>query len=168
MASTRKAAALAGACAAMVIAWPTAAVADQTYKTQKYPLSAVGGAQPARGFVLNAHANGPVIYGQERYHLAGAAPSTSYQVALEIFADSRCSMQTGLVFETATLRTNAAGVGQAKATFYAQEVAPLIPQPTTVHGEWTLSIGDAVAYTTGCQAVALDVPPPPPPGHARR
>jgi hypothetical protein len=166
LATTRTAAALVAA-GAVLMAWPATASADQTYRTQKYPLVAVGGAPDARGSVLNVHANGPVIYGQERYHLAGAAPSTSYQVALEIFGDEACTTRTGLVFETATLATNRAGVGQAKATFYAQQVAPLITTPMTVYGEWTFSTRGAVAYTTGCQAVDLDVPPPPPPGHAR-
>jgi hypothetical protein len=36
-----------------------------------------------------------------------------------------------------------------------------------VYAGWTFSTGGAVAYTTGCQVIALDVPPPPPPGHAR-
>lgn len=148
--------------------WPTAAVADQNSRTQKYPLTAVAGAPDARGWVINVHTNGPVNYGQERYSLAGAAPSTTYEVALEIFGDSACTVVTGLVFQTATLTTNRAGTGHAKATFLAQDVAPLIPEPTTVYGEWTFSTGGTVAYTTGCQAIALDVPPPPPPGRAGR
>ncbi len=126
------------------------------------------GAPEARGFVINVHMNGPVNYGQERYHLAGAAPSTPYQVSLEIFGDPGCTVATGLVFDTATLTTNRAGVGEAGATFRAQDVAPLIPRATTVHGVWTFSTGGTVAYTTGCQAIALDVPPTPPPGHAGR
>ena len=118
--------------------------------------------------MINVHTNGPVNYGQERYHLAGAAPSTSYDVSLEVFGDSGCTVATGLVFETATLTTNRAGVGQAKATFLAQDVAPLIPEPTTVYGVWTFSTGGRAAYTTGCQAISLDVPPPPPPGRGGR
>jgi len=152
----------------MAASWSTAAVADQNYRTQKYPVTAVGGAQEARGFVINVHTNGPVNYGQERYHLSGAAPSTTFQVSLEIFGDAACTAATGLVFPTATLTTNRAGVGTAGATFGAQQVAPLIPAPTTVYGEWTFSTGGTVGYTTGCQAIALDVPPPPPPGHAGR
>jgi hypothetical protein len=130
---TRTAAALAAAGTLALMSWPVSAVADQTYRTQKYPVAAVEAAPEARGSVINVHANGPVIYGQERYHLAGAAPSTTYQVALEIFADEGCTVPTGLAFDTAALTTNGAGVGQAKATFYAQDVAPLIPQPTVVH-----------------------------------
>jgi hypothetical protein len=161
-------AALVAAGAIVVAGWPAAAVADQTYKTQKYPLTAVGDAPQARGFVLNAHANGPVVYGQERYHLAGAAPNADYDVVLEIFGDPECAVATGLVFPTATVTTNRVGNGQARATFLARDVAPLIPVPTTVYGVWTLSTDGAVAYTTGCQPVQLDVPPPPPPGRARR
>ena len=153
--------------ALIITGWPTAAVADQNYRTQKYPVSAVAGAPEARGWVINVHTNGPVNYGQERYFLAGAAPSTEYDVTLEIFGDPRCTVATGLVFETATLTTNRAGVGRAKATFLAQDVAPLIPEPTTVYGVWTFSSSTG-AYTTGCQAVALDVPLPPPPGRAGR
>ena len=169
MRRTTTAAALAAG-ALLVTAWPTAAAADQTYQTQKYPLMAVGGAPEARGWVINTHTNGPVNYGQERYFLAGAAPSTQYAVSLEIFVDPACAASTGLVFPTATLRTNGAGVGHAKATFFAQAVAPLVLEPTTLYGEWTFSTGKpaAVAYTTGCQAIDLDVPPPPPPGRAGR
>lgn len=148
--------------------WPTAAAADQNYRTQKYPLHAVAGAPQVQGWVINVHTNGPVNYGQERYFLAGAAPATSYAVRLEIFGDPMCTVVTGLRFDTATLMTNRAGVGRAKATFLAQDVAPLVPEPTTVYGEWTFRTGGTVAYTTGCQAVALDVPPPPPPGRAGR
>jgi hypothetical protein len=165
---TRTAAALAAAGTLALMSWPASAVADQNYQTQKYPVAAVGDAPEARGSVINVHANGPVIYGQERYHLAGAAPSTTYQVALEIFADEGCTVPTGLIFQTAALTTNGAGVGGAKATFSAADVAPLIPQPTVVHGEWTFSTGGAVAYTTGCQPIALDVPPSPPPGQGGR
>jgi hypothetical protein len=165
---TRTVAALAAAGTLLLMSWPASAVADQNYRTQKYPVAAVGDAPQARGSVINVHANGPVIYGQERYHLAGAAPSTTYQVTLEIFADEGCAVSTGLAFDTATLTTNGAGVGQAKATFLAQDVAPLIPQPMVLHGEWTFSTGGAVAYTTGCQAIALDVPPSPPPGQVDR
>ena len=147
--------------------WPTAAVADQNYRTQKYPVRAVAGAPAAQGWVINVHTNGPVNYGQERYHLAGAAPSTAYQVRLEIFGDPTCTTSTGLVFPTATLTTNRAGVGQAGATFFAQDVALLVRTPMTLYGTWTFSTGPTVAYTTGCQAVALDVPPPAPPGRAR-
>lgn len=166
--STTSAAAAVLTGAMVVLGWPTAALADQNYQTQKYPVQAVGGAPEARGFVINVHTNGPVNYGQERYHLAGAAPSTTFQVSLEIFADDACTMSTGLVFPTATLTTNRAGIGTAGATFGAQDVAPLIPEPTTVHGVWTFSSESGVAYTTGCQAIGLDVPPPPPSGHARR
>ncbi len=148
--------------------WPTAAVADQTYRTQKYPVTAVSGAPEARGWVINVHMNGPVNYGQERYFLSGAAPSASYDVSLEIFEDSACTTTTRLVFETATLTTNRAGVGQAKATFLAQTVAPLVLEPMTVYGVWTFRTGGKAEYTTGCQAIALDVPPPPPPGRRGR
>ena len=148
--------------------WPTAAVADQTYKTQKHSVEAENGAPQARGWVINTHMNGPVNYGKERYSLAGAAPSTTYAVRLEIFADGACTTSTGLVFPTATLTTNANGNGHAKATFLAQTVAQVVPVEMTVFGEWTFSTGSRVAYSTGCQAIDLDVPPPPPPGRAGR
>lgn len=160
--------------AAISLLWPGAAAADQTYRTQKYPVMPVGGAPPASGFVLNVHANGPVIYGQERYTLFGAEPSTSYQVTLTIYGDPECATPAvfngePLIFPTATLTTNAVGNGQAKGVFYAADVAPLVPQATRVPGVWTYSGpgSDGVAYTTGCQFIDLDVPPPPPPGRSR-
>jgi hypothetical protein len=163
----RTTALLAAGTALLAVGWPTAAVADETYRTQKYPLMAVGGAAEARGSVINVHANGPVVYGQERYQVAGAAPSTTYGVTLELFADAGCTTTTGLLFDTASLTTNRAGVGQAKATFFAQEVATLVTEPATVWGVWRLSAAGVVAYQTGCQAIDLDVPPPLPPGRGR-
>ena len=166
---SRKTTAAALAAGALITTgWPTAAVADQNYRTQKYPLTAVAGSPEARGWVINVHTNGPVNYGQERYFLSGAAPSTAYGVSLEIFEDPGCTTTTELVFKTATLTTNRAGVGQAKATFLAQDVAPLVLEPMIVHGVWTFSTGGKAAYTTGCQAIALDVPPPSPPGRRGR
>jgi hypothetical protein len=155
---------LAAGTALLAVGWPTAAVADQTYPTQKYPLSAVGDAPEARGSVINVHANGPVVYGQERYQLAGAAPSTTYDVTLELFADAECGSAALPPIPTASLTTNRAGVGQAKATFFAQDVAPLVPEPRTLWGVWRLSAAGVVAYQTECHAINLDVPPPLPPG----
>ena len=120
-----------GVSAAAVCLLPTAAAADQTYLTQKYPLTAVGDAPLAKGSVINTHANGPVVYGNERYSLVGAEPTTTYQVALVIYGDARCTTPV-LVFPTATLTTNRVGNGHATARFYAQDVAPLVPAPTTV------------------------------------
>ena len=151
--------------------WTGTAAADQNYRTQKYPVTAVD-APAARGSVINIHANGPVIYGLERYSLVGAEPSMTYQVTLTIYADPKCTTPVvvggqPLAFPTALLTTNAVGNGHAKAVFSAQQVAPLVPVKTTVAGEWTFSDADGVAYTTGCRLIDLDVPPPPPPGHAR-
>lgn len=143
--------------AAVGLLWPTAAAADQGYQTQEYPVMAVEDAPPARGSVINIHANGPVIYGQERYSLLGAAPSTTYQVILTLYGDLACTTPI-LDFPTAELTTNAVGNGHAKGTFYAQDVAPLVPVATSVRGAWTFSDAEGVAYTTGCQLITLDVP----------
>lgn len=165
MTSTRARMTAGASAVAVCLLWPTAAAADQTYQTQKYPLVAVGDAPLVKGSVINTHANGPVVYGKEGYRLVGAEPSTTYQVALRIYADLSCRTPA-LFFPTASLTTNRVGNGHATATFYAQDVAPLIPQETTIAGEWTVSDASGVAYTTGCQLIELDVPPPPPPGRA--
>lgn len=167
MTSTRAVMTAGASAAAVCLLLPTAAAADGNYRTQKYPLAAQGDAPLAKGSVINTHANGPVVYGQERYSLVGAEPSTSYQVVLTIYADLDCTTPA-LVFPTATLTTNRVGNGHAGATFYAQQVAPLVPVETTVAGEWTFTHGGEIQYRTGCQLIAVDVPPPPPPGHTRR
>ena len=91
-------------------------------------------APASRGSVINIHANGPVVYGLERYRLFGAEPSTTYQVTLTLYADEGCKQiamfgEQELRFPTAALTTNGVGNGHAKAVFSAQQVAPLVPSP---------------------------------------
>lgn len=130
------------------------AAADSTFHTTRYPLAPVSGAPLRSGSVIDIHAEGPVVYAHERYHLSGALPSTSYQVVLRIHQHAGC---TGLLaaLPTSTVTTNVAGNGNARTTFTPQDAAPVVPLGT-VYVEWVLTRDGQVAYTTGCQAVALD------------
>jgi len=130
------------------------ASADQAFHSQRIPLSAVTGAPLKSGAVIDIHAEGPMIYAQERYVVVGAEPETTYQVTLLIYTDPACS---ALLFPitTATMTTNAAGNAQGKATFYPQDVEGL-PR-TTYYLTWQISMqGGAVTYSTGCIPVMVD------------
>lgn len=151
---------------ALTASLPTAALADKAYPTQQYPVTAVAGAPLDRGTVINIHANGPVIYGQERYTLVGAEPSKTYRVHLMLFADplvldsDTCSMPALPPLDTGDLRTNRVGNGNAKATFTVEEIPPLAAE-TRLTGRWTFSDAEGVVYSTGCHVIVLDVPPSP-------
>jgi len=135
------------------------AAADQGYHTQNIAVAPVAGGSGS-GTVTNIHANGPVNYGIERYRLRGAAPRTTYEVALTIFEDTACVTPVpGLRFVTAQLTTNGVGNGNDGATFSAAAVAPLVREPAVLNGRWTFSVGGAVAYATSCVQISVDVPP---------
>src|SRR4051812_2282491 len=102
--------------APVVLAGP--AFADSVYHSGHYNLTAVSGAQLRSGFVENIHANGPIVYAHEQYVLNGAAPNTTYHVALMIFpGDTTCSGTPAVTIPTATIDTNAAGNGVAYHVF---------------------------------------------------
>ena len=133
------------------------ASADKDYRTQKYAVTGAG--LPGGGWVLNVHTEGGVNYGIERYQLRHVEPGT-YLVELAIHEDDGCTEQLLPAFQTALLATNAAGNAQGGAKFLAEAVAPLIPAAGTVYGRWTftaLEPGGPV-YSTGCEAITLDVP----------
>lgn len=156
----RHAAAVAAATLGLLLTAPPAA-ADQRYHTQSIPVAPVAGGSGS-GTVTNIHANGPVNYGIERYRLRGAAPRTTYWVALTLYADAACTAPLpGLRFETGQLTTNGVGNGNGGAVFAAADVAPLVREPAVLNGRWTFALtkGGVAAYATGCVQVAVDVPP---------
>jgi hypothetical protein len=138
-----------------LLALPGTAGADQAYPTERLPLVPVGGAPLRSGFVVNAHANGPRVYANERYVLNGAAPDTTYQVTLLIFPDSPDCAGAAIALPTAELATNASGNGEARARFTPADVPPAL-RGTTVGGRWEVSLGGEAAYATACTAIALD------------
>jgi len=131
--------------------------ADGVYRTQHIDLQALDGAPLRSGSVTNIHANGPVVYALEQYHVNGAAPRTTYEVMLELYVlDPQCSGDPAGVLPTASFTTNGAGNGHGKARFAPQDVAPF-PKAPAVHGvNWVLMDGTTAAYETGCQQVVLD------------
>jgi hypothetical protein len=128
--------------------------ADQTFHTERIPLLPVAGAPLHQGFVVDVHANGPVIFAQERYVLVGATPNGVYQVQLNVHApsDTSCSGATVLPpIPEATLLTNAAGNGEAGFTF-----TPPGPPAATYYLQWQVLSQGTVAYQTACTPVAVD------------
>jgi hypothetical protein len=140
----------------MATALVTAVAADDEYHSEHLVLSPVDNAPLRSGFVQNNHANGPQIAAVERYVLNGAAPNTSYQVTLQIYAfDPGCAGGADpLPIPTSVIQTNVSGNGSAKMVF--------VPADTMgfegVHGiRWEVSVlGGAVAYETICTTVTVD------------
>jgi hypothetical protein len=144
----------AGALCAVMVLCAGPAFADGVYHAAHYDLTAVGAAPLRSGFVENIHANGPNIYAHEQYVVNGAAPNTTYQVVLMIFAgDTTCS-STPTSIPTATIHTNAAGDGVAYHVFTPVDADGL--RGMTVGGMWTISAGSSLDYQTGCETVVLD------------
>jgi hypothetical protein len=129
----------------------SSAAADRSFHTTHAALSPVGSAALHSGFVNDVHTNGVQIYAQERYQLNGAAPGTTYTVALEIaFADATCSV-ADMTIPTATFTTNASGNGEAGFTFFYPG-----PGATDLFIRWVISAGGVPQYETGCIPVTLD------------
>lgn len=130
------------------------AVADQVFHTLHADLHSVNGAPLQSGFVNDVHTNGVVNAAHEIYHLSGASPNTTYQVAINLYPfDPTCS--TAPVFlPTAQLTTNGAGNGNARFTFPAGPPSPLTG-PT--HGIlWQVIGPTGVAYETDCYPLVID------------
>lgn len=134
---------------------PLGASADDVYHSEHIVLMPVG-SQPLRsGFVENIHANGPIVFAQERYVLNGASPLTTYQVALNIWVgDTTCAGAPSVVLPTTSFSTNVAGNGVGRARFSPSDAAGL--RGLTLGIVWTLSSGGTVAYRTACTDVTLD------------
>ena len=130
------------------------AAGDQAFHTLHADLHPVGGAPLQSGFVNDVHTNGVVNAAHEIYHLNGASPNTTYQVAIFLFLlDPTCSTAP-LIFPTAQLTTNGSGNGNADFTFPAGPPSPLTG-PT--HGIlWRLIGPSGVAYETGCNPLVID------------
>jgi hypothetical protein len=143
------------ACGALLGSLAVPAAADRDYRTQRYDVTDPAGA--VVGFVVNTHAEGPVNYGIERYHLKKAEAGT-YQVALQVHGDPACTVPVLPPFLTTTLRTNVAGNAHGGAVFSAADVAQIVFEPVTVWGIWTFTRGDGLTYSTDCVPVTLDVP----------
>ena len=101
--------------AAVSMAAAAPALADSVYPSQHIALTPVGGAPLAMGFVENIHANGPRVFALERYVLVGAAPSTEYQVTIQIYGDPGATVSLGAL-PTIAFKTNGVGNGVGRFT----------------------------------------------------
>lgn len=138
----------------------TTASADAVFHSARYELHAVAGAPLASGFVIDIHANGPQIYAQERYHLMGALPNTTYDVSLLAYSSLSCTVgtQVATIPET-SMTTNAQGNTHGSLTFTPEAAAGFRNEGgiATYGLTWVISPhGQSAAYTTGCQVVSLD------------
>lgn len=136
----------------------SAASADAAFHSARYELHALDGAPLSSGFVIDIHANGPQVYAQERYHLMGALPSTTYPVTLLAYTDLGCRGVPISIPET-TMTTDARGNAHGSVTFTPEDVAAFRnPEGIATYGlTWVIGPqGQSATYTTGCQVVALD------------
>jgi hypothetical protein len=137
---------------AVVLAAALAGVAsaDRAYHTERLALVGLNGA-PGGGMVVNAHANGPIVYAHEIYVLDGAVAG-SYQVTLNIFPSSLTCAGGSVQIPTATLTTNARGNGRADVKFTPADAASL--RGLTLSAYWT--VAGPATYVTGCTVITLD------------
>jgi hypothetical protein len=131
------------------------AAADQYFHTSHADLSPIGNAPLGSGFVNDIHAQGVTISAQERYHLVGAMPNTTYTVALKIYVgDPSCTNLTR-TRQTATFDTNAVGNATADFTFFVPATGPPPPNPVESGIIWVISSGGVPQYQAACVPVTL-------------
>ena len=131
--------------------------ADQVFHSERIPLIPVNGAPLQSGFVVDIHANGPVIYALERYQLNGALPNTTYQVVSQVFLDPTCMVNLIGSIPDATLQTNASGNGEAKdVPISPEQITQFGLHNTTLGINWQVLLNGAVMYQTGCISVRTD------------
>lgn len=150
--------AVASAVAALAtVALVPGARADQVFHSERIPLIPVNGAPLQSGFVVDIHANGPVIYALERYQLNGALPNTTYQVVSQVFLDPTCMANLIGSIPDATLQTNASGNGEAKdVPISPAQITQFGLHNTTLGINWQILSNGAVVYQTGCIPVRAD------------
>ncbi len=136
----------------LALALAGSAAGDANFHTQRIPLTPVAGAPLQEGFVVDIHANGPQVFAVERYVLVGASPDTTYQVRLQVFAESTACATHIVTVPTATVQTNAAGNGSADFFFRPAGV----PHNVSVGIFWEFAKDGSVAYKTACTAITTD------------
>ena len=148
----------AGAAAVLVAAGVSTSVeADGVYRTDHIRVQPFDDAPLRTGSVTNIHANGPIVYALEQYHLNGAEPNTTYDIVLQVFVvDEDCEAAPSVEIPTDTFTTNKAGNGHGKARFDPSGVEGLPTAPVLHGANWVFMDGDTKAYATGCQQIVLD------------
>jgi hypothetical protein len=132
---------------------PATAWADATYHTTRISLTSSAGGY---GVVVNAHANGPMVYAHEQYQLRGAMSDASYQVTLHIFAfNPTCAGGVpDAVIDSAVLTTNGVGNANGKHVFTPSDAAGLAGSSGVI---WTMTpVGGGPILSSGCEVVTLD------------
>lgn len=137
---------------AALAALATNAAANQTFHTLHAQLSSVNGSPLKQGWVNDIHMDGNVKGAQEVYHLAGASPTTTYQVVIVFYTNDTTCSTTPSLFPTATLTTNPGG--NANATFVFPASPPSPPQFDSAVWELKDSSG-TVDYATACHEVTI-------------
>src|SRR5262245_30168467 len=91
---------------AAVGSFASVAHANQVFHTSHAALHSVAGAPLNGGFVNDIHMSGAVNVAHEEYHLNGAEPNTTYQIAIVGYASTACAGPAILGISTASITTN--------------------------------------------------------------
>jgi hypothetical protein len=139
--------------AGVVMAPP--AMADAVYHSEHIGLAPMDDAPLAVGFVQNIHANGPIVFANERYVLVGASPGTTYDVALRLWiGDPTCTGEPMAVLPTVSFTTNGVGNGVGKVALPPAAAEGL--HGATLGIVWVLSTAGTPTYGSSCVDVVLD------------
>jgi len=151
---------LATACFASLLLTTTNALADQTFHSTRLSLVPVTNDPLRHGFVVDIHANGPVNYAIEEYHLSGATPNTTYAIEYMItgapFGTSVCGPGAVPFPNGATVTTDANGNGGSQLKIPPSFVTGLGLHNTVLGLTWVFLDGGRPAYQTSCISVGLD------------
>ena len=148
------------ACSGLLATTTTTAFADQTFHSVRLLLVPIGDNSLRNGDVIDIHANGPVIYAVEEYHLNGATPNTTYVVEYLItgapFGTAVCGSGAFPFPNGATVKTDPNGDGNSQLKSPPSFVTGLGLHNTVLGLSWVFLSGGTPAYQTSCIPVGLD------------
>jgi hypothetical protein len=151
---------LATACCASLLLTTTTAFADQTFHSTRLSLVPVANNPLRHGLVVDIHANGPVNYAIEEYHLSGATPNTTYAIEYMLtgapFGTTVCGSGAVPFPNGATLSTDRNGNGDSQLKISPAFVTTLGLHHTVLGLSWVFLDSGVPAYQTSCIAVGLD------------
>jgi hypothetical protein len=138
----------------------TSAFADQTFHSVRLSLVPIADNPLRNGDVVDIHANGPVNYAIEEYHLNGATPNASYVVEYLVtgapFGTQVCGTSVIPFPNGATISTDANGSGNSQLKIPPSFVTTLGLHDTVLGLIWVLLRDGVPAYQTSCISVGLD------------
>jgi len=148
------------ACSGLLSTTTTTALADQTFHSVRLSVAAVGDNPLRNGDVIDIHANGPVNYAIEEYHLNGAKPNTTYVVEYLVtgapFGTAVCDSGALPFPNGATVSTDTNGNGNSQLKIPPSFVTGLGLHNTVLGLTWVFLNGGTPAYQTSCISVGLD------------